>query len=225
MFFLEKFMKLFMQAMASGMLFLASFQQVDAKPISFAKGSTVMVEYGGSTMVEAQAFYAPKYWWSVGAGAVQFDLADSNTRERITYIRFNGLAKRWNLPAAQANVFVWGGIGQARSDAFSGSEVAWNYGAQVDYETRRVYSSLRTDWQDTDSFKHHTNTLQLGLAPYEHDYDTLATWLVFQARRNDKALYDGLETALLLRFFKNGTWIEAGVTNDKKLQAMAMFNF
>jgi len=223
--FLEKIMKILKQAIACCLFFAVGFQQAEAKPISFAKGSTVMLEYGGGTMIEAQAFYAPKYWWSAGVGTIEFDLADNSTQERVTYVRFNGLAKRWNLPAAQANVFVWGGVGQARSNAFSGSEMAWNYGAQIDYETRRVYSSLRTDWQDADSFKHHTNTLQLGLAPYEHDYDTLATWVVLQARTYDRPLYDGVETALLLRFFKNGTWVEAGITNDKKLQAMAMFNF
>jgi hypothetical protein len=213
------------QAIACCMLLAFGNLSLEAKPISFAKGKTAMLEYGGDTMLEAQFFYAPKYWWSAGGGFVQFDLADGNTRERITYVRVNGLAKRWNLPAAQANVFVWGGIGRGHSNAFFGAETAWNYGAQIDYETRRVYGSLRTDWQEADSFKHHTNTLQLGLAPYEHDYDTVATWVVLQARTYDKPLYEGVETALLLRFFKNGTWIEAGVTNDKKLQAMMMFNF
>jgi hypothetical protein len=29
----------------------------------------------------------------------------------------------------------------------------------------------------------------------------------------------------LLRLFKGATWIEAGVTDDGKLQAMAMVNF
>ena len=38
-------------------------------------------------------------------------------------------------------------------------------------------------------------------------------------------LYDGVETALLLRLFKGGTWVELGATTDGKVQAMAMFNF
>ncbi len=213
------------QALACGLLSAMAWHAAEAKPISFAKGSTVMLEYGGGSMIEAQAFYAPKYWWSAGVGEVRFQLEDGDTRDRVTYLRINGLAKRWNLPAAQANVFVWGGVGQARSNAFAGSETAWNYGAQMDYETRRIYTSLRTDWQDADSFKHHTNTLQFGVAPYQHDYDTMATWVVLQAKTFDRPLYDGVETALLLRFFKNGTWVEAGVTNEGKLQAMAMFNF
>jgi hypothetical protein len=29
----------------------------------------------------------------------------------------------------------------------------------------------------------------------------------------------------LLRLFKGGAWVEAGVTNGGKVQAMAMFNF
>ncbi|MGH8051787.1 MAG: hypothetical protein ACREPB_14100 [Arenimonas sp.] len=218
-------MKILKQAIACGLLLAIGFQQAEAKPIAFAKGSTVMLEYGGGTMNEIQAFYAPKYWWSAGVGSVDFDLSDSDARDSITYVRFNGLAKRWNLPAAQANVFVWGGVGKANGNALHGSETAWNYGAQFDYETRRIYGSLRTDWQDADSFTHHVNTLQLGLAPYKHDYNTLATWVVFQARTYDRPVYDGVETALLLRFFKHGTWVEAGVTNEKKLQAMAMFNF
>jgi hypothetical protein len=218
-------MKFFMQAFACCLLCALGIENAGAKPIAFAKGNTVMLEYGADTMAEAQYFYAPKYWWSTGIGAVQFELADKLTHERISYARVNGLVKRWNMPAAQANIFVWGGVGQARSNAFSGAQTAWNYGAQVDYETRRIYTSLRTDWQDADSFKHHVNTLQLGVAPYEHDYDSLATWLVVQARTYDRPLYNGVETALLLRFFKKGTWVEAGITNDKKLQAMAMFNF
>jgi hypothetical protein len=218
-------MKCINQALACGLLLLLANQELLAKPIAFAKGTSLMLEYGGGTMTETQIFYAPKYWYSAGVGTIQFDLADNTTKERVNYVRVNGLVKRWNLPAAQANVFVWGGVGSAYSNAFSGSETAWNYGAQVDYETRKIYASLRTDWQNADSFKHHTNTLQLGIAPYEHDYDTLATWFVLQARSYDKPLYDGIETALLLRFFKKGTWVEAGMTNEKKLQAMAMFNF
>jgi hypothetical protein len=31
--------------------------------------------------------------------------------------------------------------------------------------------------------------------------------------------------ALLLRFFKKRTWLEAGATTDGKIQAMAMFSF
>jgi hypothetical protein len=46
------------------------------------------------------------------------------------------------MPDAQANVFAWGGLGRAYLDELEAHRFAWNAGAQVDYETRRWYSSL-----------------------------------------------------------------------------------
>ena len=198
---------------------------VAGKPIAYARGTTVMGEYGAGTMNEFQVFYAPKYWWSAGGGWVELMADDGSFDREIVYVRANVLAKRWNLPAAQANVFAWGGLGNATGSDFSGSTLARNVGFQVDYETRRSYRAFRSDLQESDEFSHRIDTLQLGWAPYEHDYDTLATWVVVQGRHYTGDLYDGVETALLLRLFKGGTWVELGATTDGKVQAMAMFNF
>ena len=195
-----------------------------AKPIAFAHGTTVMAEYGAGTMNEAQVFYAPKYDWSFGAGYLELDSDLLSRERRIGYARLNYLVKRWNRESAQANVFVWGGAGSAEADGRSGL-FAWNAGAQIDYETRRIYSSVKTDLHHSTAFTHRIDTLQLGIAPYEHDYDTVATWLVVQGRNYTGRIHDGVEWALLLRLFKGGAWIEAGATAEGKLQAMALFNF
>ena len=83
----------------------------------------------------------------------------------------------------------------------------------------------RTHLIEEPVFEHRIDTLQLGIAPYEHDFDTLATWFVVQGRQYTGGIHEGTEWALLLRLFKGGAWIEAGATEDGKLQAMAMFNF
>lgn len=197
----------------------------DAKPIAFAQGTTVMLEYGAGTMQEAQIFYAPQYNYSVGGGHVEFDSDITSETVRVTYARLNYLVHRWNLESAQANVFVWGGAGGATGSTFSGTEFAVNAGGQADYETRRVYASLKTDLQKANAFNIRVDTLQLGIAPYKHDYNQIATWFVVQARGYTGGISNGVEVAALLRFFKGGAWIEAGVTNGGKLQAMAMFNF
>lgn len=202
---------------------LASANAV-AKPIAYAQGTTVMAEYGAGTMIEAQVFYAPKYDWSFGAGYLELDSDFLPRERRIGYVRANYLVKRWNREAAQANVFVWGGLGSAEAGSRSGL-VSWNAGAQFDYETRRIYSSVKTDLHRSSAFTHRIDTLQLGVAPYEHDYDTMATWLVVQGRNYSGGIHEGVEWALLLRLFKGGAWLEAGTTMDGKLQAMAMFNF
>ncbi len=196
-----------------------------SKPIAFANGTTIMAEYGAGTMTELQTFYAPQYWWSVGVGYVRFDAEDGTFIHDISYARANLLLKRWNLPSAQANVFAWGGLGVAHGDGVNGSALAYNAGWQIDYETRRVYAALKSDLQASDAFSHRIDTVQLGVAPYAHDYNTLATWFVFQGRQYTGGLANGTEWALLLRLFKGGTWIEAGFTTDGKPQAMLMINF
>jgi hypothetical protein len=198
---------------------------VTAKPIAFAEGTTVMAEYGAGTMDEVQLFYAPRFDYSVGGGHVDFDSDVDGHTAHITYARLNWLAHRWNLDTAQANVFVWGGAGSASGNTFIGMRATGNAGAQADYETRVVYASLKTDLQRSSEFSDRVDTLQLGLAPYKHDYGGLATWFVFQARHYTGGLHSGIESAALLRLFKGGAWVEAGVTNAGKLQAMAMFNF
>lgn len=105
------------------------------------------------------------------------------------------------------------------------NEFAWNVGGQLDYETRCVYVSLRTDLHEAASFSHRIDTLQLGLAPYEHEYDTAALWFVVQARRYTGGIYDGTEIGDLLRIFKRSAWVEAGLTLEGRVQAMVMLNF
>jgi hypothetical protein len=211
---------------ASGALAFIAFAGIaDAKPIAFADGKTVMAEYGAGTMTEVQAFYAPTFRYSVGGGHLSLNSElNENTRD-ISYLRVNFLPKRWNLENAQANAFVWGGVGRAHIGESGTNRAAWNVGGQLDYETRRIYASLRTDLHEASAFSHRIDTLQLGVAPYEHEYDTLALWFVLQGRQYTGGLFEGTEWAALIRLFKRGAWIEAGVTREGKLQAMLMINF
>src|SRR5262245_31329436 len=196
-----------------------------AKPIAFAHGTTVMAEYGAGTMRELQVFYAPRYFLSAGLGHLALD-SDIDDRSRdVTYARVNYLVRRWNLENAQANIFTWGSLGRATTGEDAEGRLAWNAGGQLDYETRRIYAALKTDYYDAPAFSHRIDTLQLGVAPYAHDYSTLATWFVVQARRYTGEIHEGTEVAFLLRLFKRGAWLEAGPTTDGKIQAMFMFNF
>lgn len=177
-------------------------------------------------MQEAQLFYAPSHAWSLGPGWAKLEEEDGAFTREVAYLRSNHLLKRWNLPAAQANVFGWGGLGSARGSTFEDREFAQNAGVQFDYETLRVYGSIKTDWQHAqDAFAHRVDTLQLGYAPYPHAYDGIATWVLLQARTYTGGLYDGVELAALLRLFRGPLWLEAGATADGTLQAMIMFNY
>ena len=204
---------------------LLTLPQVEAKPNAFANGTTAMAEYGAGTMEELQVFYAPTHRMSFGGGYLRLDSDEIDRTRNIAYGRANFLLRRWNMEAAQGNVFAWGSLGGGSGNDFEGETFVWNAGAQADYETRRVYSSLKTEYYDSSDFTHRIDTLQLGWAPYPHDYDRVATWFVVQGRHYTGELHDGVEWALLLRLFKGGTWVEAGATTDGNLQAMIMFNF
>ena len=202
-----------------------------AKPIAFARGSTLMAEYGGGSMIETQAFYAPKYFYSVGVSALRFEAGESWRTQ--TQLRVSYLAKRWNAPKSQANVFVYAGIGSAHSSARQ-SGFASSVGVQADYETRWIYGSVRSDLNAGLGERIRVDTVQLGAAPYAHGYKSVATFFVLQARDYHGVLkgsaasapiYRGVEWAALLRVFKGNIWLEAGITQDRNLQAMLMFNF
>jgi hypothetical protein len=225
-----------------------------ARPIVYPHSTTVMAEHAGGELGfnELQVFYAPRYFLSWGAGHLEFDADGQQGEHRITYARLNLLAQRWNMESAQANFFVWGGAGQAHftewvpETAPPGGgddehdheppppnipayqrtlrDSVWNAGAQVDFETRRIYTSFRSDAHFSSSFLHRSDMLMLGFAPYEHDMDTWATWIMVSGRRHSGDMHDGSEVGLLLRFFKKRTWLEAGVTLDGNLQARAMFS-
>jgi len=210
---------------ATGGLLLLALGGAQAKPIAFAHGTTVMTEYGAGTMIELQAFYAPYYWLSLGGGRLRLD-SDVLSRTRdIDYLRANLLVHRWNLEAAQANVFAWGGLGRAHGNDFRGDVLDRDAGFQADCETRRVYASWMSDLHESRAYSHRVDTLQLGFAPYAHDYADLATWFVLQGRNYSGDLHRGIEWAGLVRLFKGGAWIEAGLTAHGKPQVMAMFNF
>lgn len=239
---------------AAGLLLALSTETASARPIASKESTMAIADYRDGAMAEAQLFYAPTHYLSFGIGHMELDDGGTDVRHSVSYLRVNWLAKRWNMANAQANIFVWGGLGSARLGGWtydpglppprtpghdhivppessengiveSDTSYSYNGGGQIDYETRRIYVSFKTDMQYSDLFKHRADTLQFGYAPYEHDTDSLATWFVVSGRNYDGDMHEDTEVALLLRFFKKRVWVEAGATLEGKIQAMAMFNF
>jgi hypothetical protein len=207
---------------------------VHAKPIAFARGTTVMAEYGGGNMLEAQAFYAPSYRYSVGVSALRLENALGSHEQVVA--RLNYLLRRWNLPKAQGNLFVYGGLGTAHTRINlaavnqAKTATALSLGWQADYETRWLYSSLRMDWSHSAAQSYRVDTAQFGLAPYAHGYRDWATFFLLQARQYQgdlatRPIQRGVELAALVRVFRGNFWLEAGLTDQGKPQAMLMMNF
>jgi hypothetical protein len=219
-------------ASAAGVIAAVIGAGAEAKPIAFADGTTLMHERN-TNMLESQAFYAPAYWWSVGPGVIRLTSDDKQKQREIGYVQFNYLVKRWNQPSAQGNLFAFAGVGSARSTETGGplgnTETVWRYGGQGDYETRSLYTSFKTDGYRGSRFSHRIDTLQVGVAPYEHDYDDLATWFVLQLRHYTGGLRDEsvrkLDQTAIVRLFKGPVWLELGINRERHTQFMIMYNF
>jgi hypothetical protein len=222
-----------------------------ARPIVFARSTNLMLDYREGAMAEAQIYYAPEHWYSLGLGHTDLSSDQMEARHSVTYARVNVLAKRWNMEGAQANIFGWAGIGTAYVGGYtvsidappsehdhggpppaaetgivpSLSAFARHVGGQIDFETQRFYTSFKTDLFDSSLYWHRADTLQVGFSPYRHDTNTLATWFIVSGRNYAGDMHEGTDLAFLLRLFRKRSWIEAGATTDGKIQAMAMFNF
>jgi hypothetical protein len=197
----------------------------NARPISYSDSTTAMVTWAPEWKFEAQVFYAPKYWVSFGLGHLDVENSDETLQRRFSYARVNLLGHRWNLPRAQANAFGWASVGGGSGTGLHGTQFAWNVGGQLDYETRRVYLAAKTELFAASDARHRFDTVQFGLAPYEHDISVLATWFVVQAQRASGGLTEGTDYGVLLRLFKGATWAEAGISEGGKFQAYFMYTF
>lgn len=192
-----------------------------ARPISYAGGHMLMVEHEPD--VDRFSYtYSPSHRWSVSAGGLRAtDLSRSDELE-LGYVRAARLLHRWNLPSAQANAFVWGGLGQGRTAL--GNGLARHAGLQLDYETRRIYTSFVSELHEGNGWSHRFDSAAIGWAPYAHDVDRVATWVVLKGMRTTNAIDDDVKPVAVLRFFTTRWWLEVGADADGRPLANVMVN-
>ncbi|HUS24906.1 MAG TPA: hypothetical protein VM369_08150 [Candidatus Binatia bacterium] len=202
-----------------------------AKPIAFQDAVATSFEYR-PWMQRVESYYTPDVHLSLGGGFLHLDAVSasggghhhggSQPSRDIGYLRLNVLAERWNLPQAQGNWFLWGGLGAAH-DAARSAMLVPNFGSQFDFETRRLYFSARTDWHYAFTFREGDHQVQFAVAPYLHSYDGLATWIVLDGHAMTGSVRHDPVAALLLRFFWHRVWLEGGADQNGEFVGTLMF--
>lgn len=208
-----------MALMAIALLFPAT---LPARPVSYAGGHMLMADHQPD-MDQWSYTYSPSFRWSASVGQLRAEDLESTHELDLSYLRAARLLHRWNLPAAQANAFVWGGIGHGRTRHASGT--ARHLGLQIDYETRRVYTSLVSELHEGSGWSHRFDTAAVGWAPYAHDVDRMATWIVLKGMRATHTDEADIKAAAMLRLFTLNWWFEAGADEDGRPLVNLMFNF
>lgn len=193
-----------------------------ARPVTYAGGHVVVLDHQ-PTLDQWRYTHSPSFRWSVSVGGLRADHLGRSHHLDVDYLRAARLLRRWNLPEAQANAFLWGGLGQSRTGL--GDGLSRHVGLQLDYETRRIYTALVSELHEGDGWSHRFDTVSLGWAPYLHDVDRMATWLVLKGMHASNADDESLKGALVLRFFTTRWWLEAGADEDGRPLANLMINF
>lgn len=195
---------------------------VQARPVTYPDGRVWVMDVQKNQ--QAWRFgYSKTFRWSASVGGLYLDELAQGESLDVTYVRAARLFKRWNWPTAQANLFGWGGVGYARHT--QGNHTSGHVGFQADFETRHIYTSVVSEHHEGRGWRYRTDTVSLGLAPYAHDFDGVAAWVVFKGMRTTHTLKDKPKGALMLRVFNPTWWVEAGIDSNGQLLGNVMFNF
>lgn len=196
---------------------LLSAVALDARPVSHPGGITVMQQFD-PMMASLHVHYSPNRHWSTGPRILH--LRDEDTT--LIGAQATWLAKRWNMPAAQANLYV-AGMAAAANGQYSGP--AGFVEAQADWENRRVMVMGMARLTALDGWG--TGSMQmgrLGWAPYAGNYGDPHLWLFAQVTHDDRAA-DSLQPAFVARIFYRTILVEAGVTDRGGVIINSIFRF
>ena len=191
---------------------LGAAEQSEARPVSYPEGWTVM-QHNDADANTLHVHYSPNRHYSIGYKAERWRDRDW----QFHGAQLNYLAKRWNAPASQANLYFKNGVGVAYSDYQNfdnDTELAAFSGMAFDWEDRRYFTSYENRYTYAGDFdKFFMQKARIGIAPYVGDYGDIHTWLMLQVDHNPTA-DDKLIFTPLVRLFKDEYLAEAGVNDN-----------
>jgi hypothetical protein len=155
-----------------------------------------------------------------GHGSANGVVAQHESAE-LTYTR---LLKRWNAESAQTNIWLFGGMGALRGNTFSGERFSYSPGAQVDFETTRLYASAKVQMHRARGINNDAASVRLGASLWEADYEDTQPWIVVEAKRT-REFSEKIEITPMLRLIHRKYFAELGVNQDGKVKASLMIIF
>ena len=208
---------------AAAALVLLAGASVQAGPMGFKDSWMGMGDFSPNWR-EGWVNYAWTPRDAVGAGALWMRSDDKLLVREAVEATYTRLGKRWNMPHAQANIWLLAGLGQLRGNDFAGTRTFFAPGVQVDYETTRIYVAATARLYRAEGIRHDYGSVRAGFSFYEVDYDETQPWFILEARRM-KGLSDELEITPMLRFIHKRYFIEAGINNMKQGRFNIMYIF
>ncbi len=132
-------MRLLFIILLSLIYYQSSISISSARPISYSGGWTLMQKNNHSKNT-IHLHYSPSYKYSVGYKGEYL----RSEHISLNSLQLNNLIKRWNLPAAQGNLYLKSNIGNATKS--KNNEIYSALGFAADFETRRYFISYQNNY-------------------------------------------------------------------------------
>lgn len=203
-----------MKCVVLSIFFLLS-SPVWAHPVAF-KGATSFMSLNNSQMTENTLVYSPEYWLGTGVKHI------TNGDDEWTNAHLGLLLKRWNEFESQGNFYLFGGPGRLKTK--SESEYFTKVGAQLDWESRRLYSYARysgaySKVKDLEQYEG-----RVGFAPYIAGFNDLNSWLMLQVQHVPERKDETMVTPMIRMFYKNVLWeLGSSLKSDWMLNFMVRY--
>lgn len=199
-------------------------QPAHARPVSYPGGWTVM-QMNDMNTHSLHVHYSPTAKTSVGYLAEYWRKNDW----QFHGVQVNNLLKRWNMPQAQANLYLKSGLGVAFSDYESledETSPAGFLGIAGDWENRRFFTSYEARYVEAGDIDHFfMQKGRVGVAPYVGDYGDLHTWLMLQVDHNPTREDEEVTVTPMVRLFKDVYMAEFGVSHRGDVMANWVVRF
>lgn len=158
---------------------------------------------------------------AVAARHMRFETPDG--RMQFYAPQFDYLVKRWNERESQANIYAFGAFGALNSQIRTAGAALGGVEADAESRTYFIMAKLEKMWGSSGPDFNH-GEFRLGVAPYEAEFNEIASWFMIQYQWHPSLLKKEAITPLI-RIFYRTVLLETGVSTDGDWMMNFMFHF
>lgn len=160
------------------------------------------------------------------AGVEHWRFGREETNTEAGLLKTNYLLKRFNGESSQANIYLHGGVGVVDQEWDQrGTKGIGLFGAEVDWETRKLYTSLKhLEFHAPRGLDLAVTQARIGFSPIESDFKSLQAWFMLQGMVVEGADEKLMLTPMLRFFYHNVLWeIGSSTRGDWMLNLMVHY--
>ncbi|MBC7386165.1 MAG: hypothetical protein H7301_08415 [Cryobacterium sp.] len=202
------------------MLFASVAGNAQAHPVSY-QGATALMTWNQPFLADYWIAYSFRSDMAFAARSMRMDMPGGKLW--VYMPQYDVLFKRWNNRDSQANIYGYAGFGGVQMNGQRGT--AWLTGVEADAESRSLFVMAKAELMDPTigpNFNHYE--FRVGAAPYEAEFNEIASWLMIQIQYHPSLEKKTVVTPLA-RFFYRSVLFEIGVSTNGDSMTNFMFHF